>query len=148
MNLLERRHFVLSHCWGLPKMLLWKVRTVKTLVFWALAVGEAPGKTVEPVLCPEGNVLLPSATCHTFLVSWHLCAQHAIQMSARGLFSCGRNVLRMQTACQAAFFILVLNLFVKHCHPSPLPRKEICLVAYAGGGEVQHSGGWCRLPAQ
>lgn len=32
VNFLERRHFVLSHCWGLSKMLLWKMRTVKTLM--------------------------------------------------------------------------------------------------------------------
>lgn len=93
--------------------------------FWTLVVGEAPGQTVEPILCPEGSVFLPSATCHTFLVSWHLCAQHTIQMSACGLFSCGRNVLRVQTACQAAFSILVLNLFVKHSHPSPLPSRQM-----------------------
>lgn len=88
-------------------------------------MGEAPGKTVEPVLCPEGGVFLPSATCHTFPVSCHLCAQRTIQTSACGLFSCGRNVLRTQTACQAAFFFLVLSLFVKHSHPSPLPSRQM-----------------------
>lgn len=118
------------------------MRTVKALVgLDSVVVCEAPGESVQPVLCLEGGVLLPSPICHTFQASWHLCAPRAVQAPACGLFSWARNVLKMKRACQAAFFIWVLDCFIKRSRPSPLPQQTNAVRLHMlGGGEVKHSG--------
>lgn len=86
VKIFERRHFGLSHCFGVgacqspspPPKLLWKRRTVKALVgLDSVAVCEAPGETVQPVLCLEGCVVLLSVICHYLPgVMAPLCSAH------------------------------------------------------------------------
>lgn len=131
------------------KKLLWEMSTVKALAgLDTVVVCEAPGGTVHPVPCLERDVLLPSAICHTVQASWHLCAPRATQTPACGLFSSGGNVLKMETACQAAFFHVGAG-FVCYSRPSLCPNRQMlsgCVCWEVVRLHIQ--GSWCRLLVQ
>lgn len=125
MKLLERRHFVLSHFWGLFKILLWKVRTEDIDGFGLWLWGKHLDKLLslssaqkEVFSFPVPPAIL--SWCHgTCVLSTQFRCQHV------DCFPVGEMCWECRQLCQAAFFILVLNLFVKHSHPSPLPSRQM-----------------------
>lgn len=143
----ERRHFVLLHCWGLQNVTvenedcedidgfgLWLWGKQEKLLSLSSAQKEVFSFPVPPAML---------SWCHgASVLSTQFRWQH-VDCFPMGEMCWGCRQLARLLFSFWCWICLLNTVILPLC-----PADKGCLVAYAGGGEVQHSGGWCRLPVQ